>query len=425
MNNTLTVKILIFMFAGVAFGLVMKFLPSSVHGIQFINNVLRLGGNAFIALIQMLVVPIVFVSIICGITSFERGGAVGRVGFKSMQWVLITTLSAILLALLVANIFSLGSDLYLDVATKGSIVQNGTPSLWEFVGNIIPSNPIKAMAEGNMLQVIVAAMLIGVSINASGENGRRIATFFSDLNVICTKYIMMLMSVAPYGVFCLIAILFAEQGFGLILGMLNYFITVLLVLLLHAFVTYSLILRISNLSPKAFFSKIYSVMLFAFGVSSSNASIPLMLDTAERKLGVSKSIAAFVIPFGVNINKNGTAIMLTIATIFIAHIYHIHLSMVSYFILISMILLVSVATAGVPGIGMITLVIVLEQLGLPIEGISLIIGADRLLDMVRTAVNVAGNSMIACLVAKSEKQIDYRVYESVIPDSPPPIITAK
>ena len=419
MNNNLTVKILIFMVAGVVFGLAMKFLSSfGMPGTYFINNVLQLGGKAFISLMQMLVVPIVFVSIVHGITSFEGFGAVGRVGFKSVQWFLITTISATLLALIVANIFSLGSDLYLDVAAKGNIVQNGTPSLWQFVSNIIPDNPIKAMAEGNMLQVIVFAILIGIAINASGENGRRIAAFFSDLNAICTKYIMMLMSIAPYGVFCLIAVLFIEQGFELILGMLDYFLAVLSVLLLHALVTFSIILRISNLSPVVFFSKMYSVMLFVFGISSSNATIPIMLDTVERKLGVSKSIASFVIPFGVNVNKNGTAIMQTIAAIFIAHIYHVPISIIGYFTLVAMVILVSIATAGVPGIGMITLVMILKQLGLPVEGIALILGVDRLLDMVRTAVNVAGNSMIACLVAKSEKQIDYRVYESIIPDKP-------
>lgn len=415
MNNALTVKILIFMVLGAVFGLLMKvLLASGVGGAGFINDILTFGGTAFIALFQMLVIPIVFVSIVCGINSLEKTTTIGTIGLKSLGWFVTTTLLASALALLIASVFNLGSNLFIEVASKpGLVASNVTPSLWQVMGDIIPHNPFKAMIEANMLQIIVFSILTGIAISIAGESGRRITIFFADLNVIGMKYITMLMRLAPYGVFCLIAVLFTSQGFEVILGILNYFLAVLFGLFVHAVVTFSSILHLAKLSPKIFFQKIYAVMLFAFGVSSSAASIPILLDTVENKLGVSKAIASFVVPLGININKNGTAIMQGIATVFIANVYHVPISFTGYLVLLFMIVLVSIGTSGVPSIGLITLVMILKQFGLPIEGISLIIGVDRLLDMVRTAVNVAGNAMVACLVGQSEKQIDYRLYNSL------------
>lgn len=399
------------MILGALFGSLVKFgLTSGAAGAHFVNNVLQVGGKTFISLMQMLVVPIIFVSIVSGVCSLEKADTISSIGFKSFSWFLSTTLLASLLALIIASIFHLGSGVHLAEIVSDNVVPKAAPSLWQFISDILPSNPIKAMTEANILQVIMFSLLLGVTINVSGDSGRKIAAFFADLNVVLMKYIMILMQVVPYGVFCLLAILFIEQGLALILGMLNYFIVVLLVLFLHLLGTFSAILRLSGLSPKVFFKKMYAAILFSFGVSSSNASIPIVLDTIENKLGVNKAIASFVIPLGININKNGTAIMQCVATIFIANIYNIQIGLVNYFVLLFMVIMVSVGTAGAPGIGLITLVMILKQLGLPIEGISLIVGVDRLLDMVRTVVNVTGNSMIACLIAKTEKQLDYGVY---------------
>jgi Na+/H+-dicarboxylate symporter len=263
-----------------------------------------------------------------------------------------------------------------------------------------------------MLQVIVFSLLLGIAINIAGEAGSRVASFFVDLNAVFMKFIMMLMQLAPYGVFCLIAVLFVNQGLDLVLGVLNYFLVVLFVLLLHAVVVYGFLLHAHQLSPKVFFSKIYVMALFAFGVSSSNISIPVALDTVERKLGVGKAVSSFVVPLGVNMNKNGTAIMQAVAAIFIAHAYHIELGLAGTLLLFVMIIFSSIGTAGVPSMGIVTLVMVLKQLGLPTEGIALIIGVDRLLDMARTSVNVVGNAVVACLVAKSEKHLDYSVFRA-------------
>ncbi|EKE00935.1 MAG: hypothetical protein ACD_21C00250G0008 [uncultured bacterium] len=410
-HDDLTIRIVIAMFAGAAFGLVLKFLPGSfVIGTQFINNILALGGNIFISLMKVLVVPIVFVSIVCGVCSLEKITTIGSMGFKAFKWFIITTSIAVLLAIVFAYVFQVGMNLHLT-PTPG-FKPESIPSLWQLIGDIVPNNPVKAMADANMLQIIVFSLLFGIAINIAGDAGRRVALFFVDLNTVLMKFIMMLMRIAPYGVFCLIAVLFVNQGFDLILGILNYFLAVLVVLCLQTGIVYSLLLRAYHLSPKIFFSKMYTVMLFAFGVSSSNASIPIALDTIERKLGVSNAVASFVVPLGININKNGTAIMQGVAAVFISHAYHLDIGLVGNFILFIMIILSSIGTAGVPGVGMVTLVMILQQLGLPAEGIALIIGVDRLLDMTRTAVNVTGNAIIACLVGRDERQLDYNVFRA-------------
>jgi Na+/H+-dicarboxylate symporter len=409
LNNTLTVRILVFMFAGVVLGLLLRFLSSlGIDSTYSIGKVLVIGGDVFLSLVQMPVVPIVFVAIVCGICSFEKAHAISRMGLRSLFWFVITTASAIFLAVIAANIFNVGSDLHLEAINK--ITLSYTPSLWQFVHDVVPSNPIKAMVDSNMLQVIAFSVLFGIGINISGEHGRKIASFFYDLNVVGTKYIALLMHLAPYGIFCLMATLLASQGFELIMEMLEYFVAVLLALFLHAAITFSSILYFSKLSPRVFFHKVYSTMLFAFGLSSSNTSIPIMLDTVEHKLGVSKRVASFVVPFGININKNGTAIMQSIATLFIANAYHVNISLVGYAILFFMVVFISLGTVGAPSIGLVTLIVVLKQLGLPIEGMALVIGVDRLLDMVRTSVNVTGNALVACLVGQAEKQLNYEVY---------------
>ncbi len=400
------------MFAGFFLGLLVRALLSFGIDISyFLDNVLVIGGDVFLALFQMLVVPMVFVAIVCGICSFERSHAISKMGLKSLFLFIITTTVAILLAIIAAGIFNVGSEMQLETVNKMPL--SYMPSLWQFIHDVVPSNPIKAMAESNMLQIISFSVLFGIGINISGEHGKKIAAFFYDLNAVGVKYITLLMYLAPYGVFCLMAVLAASHGFKLIIEMLEYFVAVLLALFLHAAFTFSMMLYFSKLSPKVFFHKIYSTMLFAFGLSSSNASIPISLDAVEHQLGVSKRVASFVIPFGTSINKNGTAIMQSIATLFIANAYHINISLMGYVILFLMIVFISLGTVGAPGVGLVTLIVVLKQLGLPIEGMALVIGIDRLLDMVRTAVNVTGNAMVACLVGQSEKQLNHEVYHKI------------
>lgn len=411
-GNSLTLSILIALVLGAIFGTLIRFLPESWQISKYlVDGLLNVGGEIFLNLIKMIVVPVVFISLICGICSLDDVKKLGSIGIKSLLLFVFSTLLAIFFALFIAHLFHLGTNL--NLPTLADYQPERIPSIKQFFIDIFPSNPIKAMADGNMLQVIVFAMLFGWAINISGEYGKRIASFFNDLNSIIMNLVMMLMRFAPFGVFCLISILFAKFGPQLIVNLLDYFMIVLLVLIIYTFGFYSVfLLSIAKLNPKKFFKKMYGTMLFAFGVASSNATIPIALETVEFKLGVKNSIAAFVIPLGININKNGTAIMQGVATVFIANAYNIDIGLMGYLMVAIMTTLAAISTAGAPSIGMIALVMVLRQVGLPIEGIALILGIDRLLDMARTAVNVAGNAVIACVVGKSENALDENIYNS-------------
>jgi Na+/H+-dicarboxylate symporter len=267
------------------------------------------------------------------------------------------------------------------------------------------------MAEGKMLQIIVFAVLFGLTLTMVGKPGERILAICTDLNAVILKMVMLIMAVAPYGVFCLIAKVFALQGFAAIAPLAKYFFVVLFALLLHAFGVYPILLKLlSGLSPLTFFKKYKDIPMFAFSTASSNATLPITLETVEHKLGVNNSIASFTIPLGATINMDGTAIMQGVATVFIAQAYNLPIGLSGYLLVIFTATLASIGTAAVPGAGLIMLAMVLKQVGLPVEGIALIIGVDRLLDMVRTAVNVTGDAAVSCIVAKSEGQFSQEMF---------------
>lgn len=412
-DHRFTVKIVIGMFAGILFGLLLKWLPLSDTIRTFIVvDVLNVGGTLFINIIKMMVVPIVLVSLVCGSSSLGDLKQFGRVGLKTVGLYLLTTALAIALALFVASLFNVGHGLALKTTAKFD--PSATVSLRQVIIGLVPSNPFQALMQGKMLQIIVFSILFGVAITASGKAGKKVVDFFQAANAVMMKLVTMIMQTAPYGVFCLLGALFAKVGFGLIVELLGYFLVVLLVLALQLFGVYSLFLNVlARLNPVTFFRKMYNAMLFAFSVSSSNASIPIVLRTVEKKLGVGNPIASFVIPLGSTINMDGTAIMQGVATVFIAHAYGIPLGLTSYLTVILMATLASIGTAGVPSVGLITLAMVLSQVGLPVQGIALIIGVDRLLDMARTAVNISGDSMIACIVGKSEREFDMAAFQDV------------
>jgi Na+/H+-dicarboxylate symporter len=268
------------------------------------------------------------------------------------------------------------------------------------------------MAQGNMLQIIVFAGLFGLAVTMAGGPGQRILATFNDLNHVIMRLVMLLMHFAPYGVFCLIAKVFAEQGFGAIVPLAKYFGVVLCVLVIHAFAVYPLMLRsLAGLDPRPFFRKIRDPAALAFSTASSGATLPVTLETAEHRLGCSNSIASFTVPLGATVNMDGTAIMQGVATGFIAQAYGIDIGVTGYLMVVLTATLASIGTAGVPGVGLIMLAMVLRQVNLPVEGIALVIGVDRLLDMVRTAVNVTGDLAITCVVAKSEGQLSAAIYE--------------
>ena len=368
-------------------------------------------GKIFVATLKLLVVPMVFVSLVCGAASLGGGKQMGRLGGKTVLLYLFTTAVAITLATGLALLFEPGVGAALTSTSQVNISQGS--SFAQVLIDIFPSNPVAAMAEGKMLQIIVFALLLGVAINHSGEAGARLKKNFQDWNEVVMKLVGILMKLAPYGVFALLFNLFASKGLGAIEELAVYFATVVLVLVLHATLVYpSLLLVLARLKPTIFFRKMRGVQLFAFSTASSNATLPITMATVENRLGVDNKVASFSLPLGATLNMDGTAIMQGVATVFIAQAYGIDLSAADYLTVIVTATLASIGTAGVPGVGLVMLSLVLTQVGLPVEGIALIIGVDRLLDMLRTAVNVTGDATVSCIVANSEGQLDRACFEN-------------
>lgn len=378
-----------------------------------INGILDAIGQVFVASLKLLVVPLVFVSLVCGTASLGGHARMGTLAFKTMTLYVITTALAIALAIAIAVVVKPGATVDLNLTSNFSTP--AAPSIKETFVSIFPSNPVQAMAEGNMLQVIVFSILFGVAIARTGGTiGSNMATFFENLNQVVLKMVMLLMQLAPYGVFCLLVKLFSSLGLGAILDLAKYFFTVLFVLFLHGLGVYGLLLKsLSGLSPVIFFRKMWKVMVFGFSTASSNATLPITLRTVEHDLGVDNKVASFSVPLGATINMDGTAIMQGVATVFIAQAYNIDIGVMGYLMVILTATLASVGTAGVPGVGLVTLAMVLQSVGLPVEGIALIIGVDRLLDMVRTAVNITGDGVVSVIVAKSEAMLDKSRYDNM------------
>lgn len=415
---TLTTRILIAMVGGILVGSLLNLMVSGSgisetlrSGIQdvLIGGVFDVIGQIFIASLKLLVVPLVLVSLICGASSLGDSARMGPIAGKTLFLYLMTTAIAVTVALFAAVIIGPGTHVSLE--TNAVFEATSPPPLKEVLINIFPSNPVQAMAEGEMLQIIVFALLFGYAISHAGEAGRRIASFFTDVEKVVMRMVAILMSLAPYGVFALLAKLFAEMGVSAIMDLGVYFLTVLGVLLFHGLVTYSALLQVlAKQSPRIMMRKMRSVWAFAFSTASSGATLPITLRTVEKRLGVNNSVAGFTVPLGATVNMDGTAVMQGVATVFIAQVYGFDLSLTSYLTVILTATLASIGTAAVPGVGLITLAMVLGQAGLPVEGIALIIGVDRLLDMVRTVVNVTGDATVAVIVARSEQQFDEQVY---------------
>jgi len=406
---SLTFRIVVGMGAGLVVGLLLNWIGVSgwIEAV-LVNGLLHVGGSIFLASLKLLVVPLVFVSLVCGTAALDDVAKLGRVGAKTLGLYLATTAIAVSLALIAATIVQPGAGFELDF--DASYQAQEVPALADVLIDLFPTNPIQAMADGNMLQIIVFAGLFGLALTLSGEPGKRLLKFFEDLNSVIMRLVMLLMGVAPYGVFCLIAKVFALQGFGAMSPLLQYFFLVLGVLALHALTTYPILLKtLAGLGPIGFFRQMRAPIALAFSTASSNATLPVTLETVEHKLGVGNSIASFTIPLGATINMDGTAIMQGVATGFIAQAYGIDLLPIDYLMVVVTATLASIGTAGVPGVGLIMLAMVLRQVNLPVEGIALVLGVDRLLDMVRTAVNITGDAAVSCIVAASEGQLSREV----------------
>ncbi|NVK24415.1 MAG: dicarboxylate/amino acid:cation symporter [Gammaproteobacteria bacterium] len=420
----LTARILIGMFSGILLGVLLQELfgesgdlviPLGFTALSIkdflVDGVFHVGGSIFVASLKMIVVPLVFVSLVVGTCSLNDTSKLARLGGKSIGLYLITTAIAITLAIVFALIVAPGEGV--NIATEASYTAKEAPGFAQVLINMFPTNPISSMAEGKMLQVIVFALLFGVAMALAGKAGERLTALFEDLNTVIMRLVVILMNLAPYGVFCLLAKLFSQLDYAAFGSLLKYFFLVIFVLLLHGLVVYGTLLKaLTGLNPVMFYKKMREAAMFAFSTSSSGATLPVTMETATKKLGVKNSIASFTLPLGATLNMDGTAIMQGVATVFIAQFFGVTLGVSDYLMVVLTATLASIGTAAVPGVGLIMLAMVLQQVGLPVEGIALIIGVDRLLDMTRTAVNVTGDCMVSCVVATSEKEFNHDTFNN-------------
>lgn len=414
---SLTTKIFTALVLGVITGLLL-YPFRTVPFVQdyFLNFAFNFLGNGFIRAIRMIVVPLVFCSLVVGAASIEDVRQLGRVGVKTLTFYLGTTAVAISLALLVGNLINPGRGITLSEIDAVNVnVAAGSKPFVDILLGMIPMNPIEALAKGDMLQIIVFALLCGISLSLLGDRVSTIKKGIEELNLIVLKIVEIVMTLAPFGVFGLIAKTFATLGYSAMIPLLKYFIGVIIALALHYVITYqTLLMVLARYNPITFVKKYFSTMMIGFSTSSSSACLPSSMKTLQEKFGVSKSICSFTIPLGSTINMDGTAIMQGVATIFIAQIYGVELTMSNYITVILTATLASIGTAGVPGVGVIMLGMVLSQVGLPLEGMALVMGIDRFVDMFRTVVNITGDAVCTLIVAKSESEVimeDEGVYE--------------
>ncbi len=407
----LTVWILIGLGAGIIIGLIQYFLlPVNVNEIiiRWVHDPI---GRIFLNGIRLLVVPLVLVSLTLGTAAIGDLKKLGRIGGKTMAIYLSTTVIAITIGYSLASLVHPGQGLSMPVETG---FQGGeSPFIMDIIVDIIPSNPFTALVEGKMLQVILVAILAGLAIAALGEKASVLTRGLDAMDKIIQKMVGIIMLFAPIGVFGLIAKVIAGEGLAVFLPLLKYMGSVLGALVLQAFIVYPAFLSIfARMNPLRFYENIYPAMIVAFSTSSSNATLPVTMNVAATRLGTKESIHAFTLPLGATVNMDGTAIMQGVAIVFIAGVYGIDLTTGDFFKVALMATLASIGTAGVPGVGLIMLSMVLTEVGLPLEGIALILGVDRPLDMTRTIVNITGDLMTTTVVAKSEGEFDEALYNA-------------
>ena len=399
----LATKIIIALLLGAAVGIILNVTSPDLFSKL---NTFLFGplGTIFLNLIKMLVVPIVFFSLTLGVAGLGDPKKLGRIGAKTISFFLVTTAIAIIIGLVLALVIKPGTIGTYDTSAAEYSAQKA-PSIAETLLNIIPTNPVQAMAEGNMLQIIAFSILVGLGITVLGKKADALLKVVEQGNDLMMYLVNLVMKFAPYGTFGLIAGAIGSQGWDAIKAMGLYMIVVILALFIHTIVTYgSAIAFLAKRNPLTFFKDFSEVMLVAFSTSSSNATLPLSMDVAQRKLKVPEPISSFVQPLGATINMDGTAIMQGVATVFIAQVYGYDLTFTQLLTVVLTAVLASIGTAGVPGVGLILLAMVLQTVGLPVEGIALILGIDRLLDMIRTAVNTTGDAACAVIVTETEKK---------------------
>lgn len=410
-----TRRILLSMLAGIVVGAALNASATALPALNafLVDGLFYAVGAIFLALLKLMVVPLVLVSLVCGVNSMGDLRTIGRVGVKAVGLFLATTAAAVTLGLILSRSVSLGAGFELE----GNLVDTASrevPPLAEVFINMFPENPVQALAEGQMLQIIVFALLLGIAANLVGERGRPVVKLFANLNDVILKMVLLIVELAPIGLFALLAQTFATQGLEIFRPLAGYFLLLGATLLFYPLIVYSVLLRAWGLNPLQFLARMRVPYTFGFSTASSAATMPVTLNTVTARLRVPNSVASFAVPLGTTINMDGTALMHGMATVFIANVYGIELVFADFLVVVLTATLASIAAAGVPAAGLITLTMVLNQVGVPVEGIALIIGIDRLLDMLRTAVNLTGDGMVACVVAHSEGVLDEKAADGLV-----------
>lgn len=402
--------ILIGMILGLVVGLILNFYVDNIYikKIILMDNVFYLGGNFFIKLMKMLVVPLVFFSIVVGVASISDIKTIGSIGGTTILIYLITTALAVTIALFIGMVIQPGVGLNMGAIQTSNVTINQT--MTDTILNMVPDNPFSSLATGDMLPVIIFAVLVGIILAKLREETETMNKIFTEGNTIMMEMTNIVMKFAPIGVFCLMARTFGGLGLDGIMPLAKYVICVLIGLAIQAFIVYpSLLVAFTRLNPIKFFRRFISVMFFAFSSSTSNATIPLNLDKLEE-MGVSREVSSFTIPLGATINMDGTAIMQGVAVMFAAQAYGIDLGTSALITVIFTAVMASIGTAGVPSVGLVTLTMVFNSVGLPVNAIGIIFGIDHILDMFRTAVNVTGDAICTIIVSLRNNALDKDIF---------------
>lgn len=407
-NLKLIHKVFIGLISGIIVGaLLYPMKENPIVSKYIVSGLFEFLGQGFLRLVKMIIVPLVFASLVTGTSAMNDVKKLGRIGIKTLAFFMGTTAIGIIAAIVGANILKPGAGIVLENVQQTQFVAKEADSFVKVLLNIIPTNPIEALVKGEMLQVIFFAVMTGFVITILGEKAKRLQGIFEEVNSLMLKMVSLIMELAPFGIFGLIGKTFITLGWAAMKPLASFIIVTYILLLFHGLVVYQILLRVyAKESPVAFLKKILAPMTLAFSTSSSAACIPLSLKTLKEEFNVEEKVSSFTIPLGATINMDGTAIMQGVATVFIAQLYNINLTTNDYFMVVLTAVLASIGTAGVPGVGTIMLSMVLSQVGLPLEGIGMILAVDRIVDMGRTTVNITGDLVCSVIIDRIEKRAE-------------------
>jgi Na+/H+-dicarboxylate symporter len=386
-------------------GLVLGFIVGLILGEK--AEYLKPIGDLFIRSLRLIVVPLILATIITGVSSVGDIRKIGKLGIRTIVYFIVTTTIAVIIGLVVANVINPGKGI--SLGNVESITKPDSVSPFQMVVNMVPVNPIEALANGNILQIIIFAILFGAALSLAGDKGTPVANFFNSLTEIMFKLSNMIIKLAPYGVFSLIAWTSGKYGLDLLLPMGKIILAVLIACVIHILFTYTIAVGIiAKVKPKDFFKKVMEPAMVGFSTCSAAAAFPLTMR-AQEQLGVSKKVSGFTLPMALTINMDGTALYQAVGAIFVANAFGVELTLLQQGTIVLTAVLASIGTASIPGGGLIMLTLVLESVGLPLEGIAIIAGIDRILDMFRTTTNIVGDNSSGLVVSALEGDLDRTV----------------